>query len=230
MRKFVFQNDQYYHIYNRGVDKREIFNDNNDYLRFLFSMRELNNNLLHSERTYIRNQLVRELNSETSELSSLTKVKYFIELENKPRLVSLICYCLNPNHLHLIVKQSERNGISRFMQKLSKSYTNYFNIKHNRSGALFQGTFKAVQIKTDERLLWLSGYVNGNPEIHGVGEARRWPWSSCQDYIGLRSGNLCKKEVILSQFGDSSDYNEYVKMVISGAREKKGDMKKYLFE
>jgi len=98
-------NDQYYyHIYNRGTDKRKIFLEKWDYVRFL----------------------------------------------NEPKLVDIICYCLNSNHYHLLVKQTTKNGISKFMHKLSLGYTSYFNDKYRRIGSLFQGKYKFKPVKLTE--------------------------------------------------------------------------------
>jgi putative transposase len=83
------------------------------------------------------------------------------------RLVEINAYCLNQNHFHLIVKQLRSGGISEFMQKIGTGHTMYFNKKYNRSGSLFQGTFKSTHINSNELLLYLSVYVNANHRIHG---------------------------------------------------------------
>jgi len=85
-----------------------------------------------------------------------------------PKLVKIISYCLNPNHYHLLLEQKQEKGITSFMHKLGTSYTKYFNAKNNRSGSLFQGSYKSVPIKTDAQLFYISAYINGNPEIHPV--------------------------------------------------------------
>ena len=77
-------------------------------------------------------------------------------------LVEIVAYCLNPNHYHLIVKQISEKGIERFMQKIGTGYTNYFNKRYERSGALFQGKFKSIHIDSNEYLLHLSVYVFEN--------------------------------------------------------------------
>ena len=229
MRKFEFQNDQYYHIYNRGVDKREIFIDDKDYYRFLWNLRILNNLSTKEERDFLKRQALKKGPGSGYPEPGLNN-KFALLVKDLNKLVSIISFCLLSNHFHLLLKQKQEKGISKFIQKITLAYTNYFNIKNNRSGVLFQGRFKVAFIKTDERLLWLSGYINGNPEIHGISKARRWQWSSCKDYVGIRNGTICDKDVILSQFDDSSDYNEYVKMIISDAREKKEDVNRYLLE
>ncbi|HDQ22785.1 MAG TPA: hypothetical protein ENN28_02300 [Candidatus Uhrbacteria bacterium] len=110
MRKVKFENGKFYHIYNRGVDKREVFEDEGDYERFLKYIKEI-------------------LSSEAKPFSRRLSLEGAVEL---------ICYCLNPNHYHLILRQLKENGISNFMHLLATSYTMFFNTKYQRSGSLFQ--------------------------------------------------------------------------------------------
>ena len=224
MRKTKFANDEYYHIYNRGTDKREIFCNEKDYLRFLVSLREFNNvepvGSLY-EKNY-RDKKIADLEAELPIGSSASK--------SAPLpLIDIIAYCLILNHEHLILKQLVENGISKFMHKLDTGYTKYFNHKYDRSGSLFQGRFKATHIDTNEYLLWLSGYVNGNAEIHKIIKAENYKWCSYQDYLGKRDGTLCNKEIILSQFKNLDEYTNYVNMVIEESSKRK-DLEKYFIE
>jgi putative transposase len=141
----------------------------------------------------------------------------------------LICYCLNPNHYHLLLKQIAEGGISEFMKRLG-GYTSYFNKKNKRSGSLFQGTYKSAPIKTDEQLYYTSAYINGNAEIHKMTNAEKWPYSSYQDYLGKRTGRLCNKQIILRNFKDINEYRNYTKDVIANSREIKEEMKKCQIE
>jgi len=215
MREVKFQSGEYYHIYNRGVDKREIFMDERDFVRFLRSMREFNcvkaTGGLH---------LINQSNKGTESLNFRDSVP----------LIELICYCLLPNHYHFILKQLIGNGVSEFIKRLATGYTTYFNQRYDRSGVLFQGPFKAIHIATDEYSLWLSGYVNGNIEIHKIAKADSWPWSSCKDYLGLRNGMLCNKNIILKGFENLNDYQEFVNMVIKESGERKDEIKNYFLE
>lgn len=93
-------------------------------------------------------------------------------LSRKP-LVSMIAYCLNPNHFHFILKQSVDGGIAKFMQKLQGGYTYYFNVKNFRSGSLFQGTFKSQIIVNENYFNKLLGYVNKNYQIHDIPENKK---------------------------------------------------------
>ena len=193
MRKTQFVNGEYYHIYNRGVDKREVFLDSSDYFRFIKSLREFNNSLTREERMRLESK-----RSKKSELSS-------------GKIVEIVCFCLNPNHYHFILKQLVDKGIENFMHKLSTGYTNYFNKKNDRNGSLFQGPFKSVHIGSNNYLLYLSAYVNCNSEVHGISPAENYKWCSFRDYISKKSSGLCSKDIILSQFSSLNEYREFAK-------------------
>ncbi|MBU4332656.1 transposase [Patescibacteria group bacterium] len=206
MRKTKFQTNEYYHIYNRGVDKREIFVKGKDYIRFLRGMRDFNDKDTKCPAGHLVSGVVPGAN----------------------RLVDIICYCLNPNHYHFILRQSMEMGISKFLHKIEMGYAKYFNYRYDRSGALFQGTFKDVHIKSESYLGWLSGYVNGNSEIHGIFLAKDWPWSSYKDYVGLRKGTICDKDIIFGffkEFEERRTYKEFVDLVIKEASQRKKALK-----
>lgn len=162
-----------YHIYNRGVDKRDVFLDQHDYLRFYQSMAFFNTN----EPT-INYRLAK---------SSFTKTS-----ENK--LVNIEAYCLLPNHFHIIVEQTQDGGISEFLKRVSGGYTSYFNEKYKRSGVLFQGRYKKVHIKTDEQYQYLFAYVNENHFVHGVKGIRELFHSSSIHYQKLAESKIIKSK------------------------------------
>jgi len=228
MRKIKFTDGKYYHIFNRGVDKRDVFIDGGDYLRFLMSMRDFNNNSTSQTRDYIlrKNQArVKELSSRYRELSSFSSF-----IDSLPKLVEIICYCLNPNHYHLLLKQLADNGIEKFMHKLGSGYTNFFNAKYQRSGSLFQGTFKAVKIESNEHLLWVSAYVNANAQIHGLTkDASNYKWCSYPEYLGLSPKNFCHKDMIIEQFKDKENFKSFMNDCILSMKEKK-ELQKYLID
>lgn len=222
MRKFQFQNNYYYHIYNRGVDKRKIFIDKNDYVRFICSMRNFNNDSKHEQRIHLNNiSKSLELSSEASELSSL--------ILNLPKYIDIISYCLNPNHYHFFIKQNIENGIEKFMHKINLGYTNYFNKKNNRSGSLLQGTYKAVKVSNYSHFLKLAVYVNCNSEIHGICSANKWPWSSYFDYIDKRNGTLCNKQIVMDEFKNATEFKNFCIEIIPNMIKIK-ELKQYILE
>jgi len=190
MSKRIIINDQYYyHIYNRGVDKRKVFLDKWDYVRFLESMREFNRENTIGSLYHLKKHRLSAPSAPAGALGAL-----------RQPLIDILAYCLNPNHYHLLIRQADEDGISRFMQKLGAGYTCYFNEKYSRTGALFQGKYKFKPIASTIDLMKVSVYVNCNAEIHGIARAENWPWSSYLDYIGVRRGTLCGKEEVLSEF------------------------------
>ena len=155
MRKVQFVAGEYYHIYNRGVDKRSIVCDHYDANRFVQCLDVFNDT---------------ELTGSLYELSFAVNKK-----KSKKKLVNIIAYCLNPNHFHLILEQVSPNGISKFMHRISGGYSWYFNNKYKRKGALFQGVFKAKHIADNDYLLHLSAYINLNGRVHKLGgPAAKW--------------------------------------------------------
>lgn len=215
MRKDSLVENEYYHIYNRGVDKRNIFLDDGDYHRFIISMILLNDEqdgLMIRWRDYKKG----------AGAGALTD---FLTLNVRKRrpIVEINAYSLMSNHYHYILKQISDRGIEQFMQKLGNSYTKYFNKKHQRNGSLFQGTFKSVRIKSIGQLLRMSVYVNCNSEIHGVSPAGRYKWCGFPEYLGYANSRVCTKKVISSHFRSKNDYKDYARENILNFKERKAD-------
>lgn len=207
MRKTVFFDGEYYHIFNRGVDKRQIFLEQNDIDRFFQSMREFN--VLEPIGSIYENSFKNPLGGSTSKSDVLGE-------ENK--LVEFVAYCLNPNHYHFILKQSADRGIEKFMQRLGTGYTMFFNEKYDRSGALFQGKFKAVHIDSNEQLLYTSAYVNLNDRVHQLGGSTSK--SSWGEYNKRETeNNFCMTDIILSQFGDKNEYIDFAEEALLAIKE-----------
>ena len=217
MRKVKFINGEYYHIYNRGVDKRTVFECQEDLDRFFQSMNEFN--------------VIEPIGSIYQEILRRKKIGDLVSKEE--RLVEFTCYCLNPNHYHFVLRQIVEEGIKKFMHKLSLGYTMFFNKKHKRSGSLFQGPFKAIHIDSNEYLLHLSAYVNLNYQVHNLekfgGRASKLLKSSWGEYIGENKENFCKKDIILHQFGSALDYKNFAEDSLKRIKENK-EIKKFLLE
>ncbi len=214
---------EYYHIFNRGVEKRKIFCSHRDFKRFIVSLREFNNYDLGSLRD--RLDLKSSLGSTQGEKDSP-----WVEPKEDEKLVEIVAYCLNPNHYHLIVKEVCDQGVSKFIHRLATGYTGYFNKKYERTGALFQGRHKKVEITSNAQLLYLSAYVNANYYIHKIEKFGKWEYSSLLDYIGNRKGNLCFKSDILEQFaGNKKDYEIFCKKTCDDIKERR-DFAQFLLE
>lgn len=130
------------------------------------------------------------------------------------RLIGLVCYCLMPNHFHFLLKQTEKEGISRYMSLVQNSYTKYFNARNNRAGPLFQGYFKAVRVENDEQLLHLSRYIHLNPYssyiVKTLDDLVVYSWSSFSEYLGIVESGYLRKKIILDQFKSSQKYKKFV--------------------
>ncbi len=211
MRKINFQNGNYYHIFNRGVDKRDIFLDDKDFVRFIVSMREFNQ---IEPVGSIYNVLKQKKTSDVSKRRRMSS------------LVNFIAYCLNKNYYHFLLLQDVENGVSDFMKRIGDGYIKYFNYKNNRLGSLFQDRFKAVPVKSIHKLIKLSCYINGNPEIHKICKVKDWKWSSYQDYLDLRRGTMSDKNLILKEFENIQEYKELTGVVIGDSVE----LKEYILE
>ncbi|MDO8469701.1 MAG: transposase [bacterium] len=182
-RRISFVVGEYYHLYNRGVEKRKIFLSSRDYDRFVALLYLCNGS---------QPVLIRDLKMPLSEVFAI---------DRGAPLVDIGAWCLMPNHFHLLVRQRVGNGISIFMQKLATAYTMYFNTKNKRSGVLFQGVFKAVHTDKNRHLKYLFAYIHLNPlklidpEWRDSGVANRpaaldfieqYQYSSYPEYAGKR--------------------------------------------
>ena len=174
-----------YHVYNRGVEKRSIFTDDQDYRVFL--------NLL---------KIVLAPKEKSDNLG-------YIRIKNRSDSVRLFAYCLMPNHFHLIINQLDATGMTEFMRSITNAYVSYFNKRHKRVGSLFQGTYKAALIDKDEYLTHVSRYIHMNPlEINS--KLNEYPYSSYKYYVDANHPNLLIVSTILEQFNDNKDYEKFV--------------------
>lgn len=221
MREVAFADNEHYHIFNRGVDKRTIFEDEDDHYRFLHGLYEFNDKNLTAP--FIQ-RIGKRLPTATyktlrEKISKEKNVK-------REKLVDILSFCLMPNHYHLILKQLQENGISKFMHKLGTGYTNFFNLKNERKGSLFQGPFKAVYVKDDTQMMHLSRYIQvlnpgelAEPKIReGIIRSadglqdflKNYKWSSYSDYIGEDNyPSLINKELLSGYFGSAAAFEKF---------------------
>jgi len=203
MRNIKISPDEYYHLFNRGVNRQVIFHDNHDRSRFLFLILCLQSpttfkNVSRSSKTFIHDV-------QHSVLHTRDIVKN--------RFVELISFCMAPNHFHLIVKEVEENGIATYMQRVLNAYTKYYNTKYEKSGHLFQGPYKAVHVTDDQQLLYLSAYIHRNPRElkEWRGKESHYTWSSYQDFVGTnRFDELLITDVIIGQFKNQKEYRDFL--------------------
>ncbi len=214
-RKDNLVSGEIYHIYNRGVDKRDIFLDDEDRMRFIHDLFEFNDENSTIKLDYFLSQ---DNNSEVG-LPNIKRAP-------RERLVDILAFCMMDNHYHLIVKQRVENGITLFMRKLGTGYTNYFNKKNERNGALFQGKFKSICIKNDSHLMYLPIYIHLNPLDFEFPEWRKgeikdyekaveyldsYRWSSYMDYTGQKNfPSVIDKSFLLSRIGSEKKQKDEI--------------------
>jgi len=190
-----FENGKIYHLYNRGVAKQNIFRDSNDYQR-----------LLDNFGYYLEATIKTKISDVLKD-----KLKEILKQKPKKTLVSIISYCLMPNHFHLIVEQSREGGISRFMKDSLNSYSRYFNTRYERVGPIFQGRFKAIEVKDEDQLIHLSRYIHINPYMANItDDLENYPWSSLKPFIKNQKTRLSNPGLILEIIGSPKKYKNFV--------------------
>lgn len=172
--------DSYYHIYARGRGKQTIYHDDEDCRVFL-------------------NLLKRHL------CSDKVLDNYGVAYVNIRSDIELLCYCLMPNHFHLVVYQNNVNAMSQLMRKVMPSYTRYYNKKYDSSGSLFESTYKASRISNDTYLLHISRYVHRNPK-----KWREYKYSSLFAYREAGCADWLQPQKILDLFDSRQKYMEFM--------------------
>ncbi|MFH1462390.1 MAG: transposase [bacterium] len=224
MRKVKFAPENIYHIYNRGVEERDIFLSDNDRWRFLQGLFLFNDEKTASNILFRLERDKKKLNFKT--------LREYLERETQERkpLVRIMLDCLRPNHFHLALEEVKGGGIPRFMQKVGIGYTKYFNTKYERSGHLFQGRFQAVHVENDEQFQYLFVYINAiNPlqeieprvkedGVQDIEKAMRFLddhlWSTHQEYIGKRDSVLIDKGIAANIFPTIKEYELFVRDIL----------------
>jgi putative transposase len=170
-RKVSFLPGHYYHIYNRGANREQIFRNEENYVF-----------------------LLRKIKSYASELS-----------------ITIIAYCMMPNHYHFLVRQEAETPLCQFIQAVFNSYTKAFNKAFGRSGTLFEGPFQAIHIEQESHLLHLCRYIHRNPLDAGlVTDPGEWPFSNYLEWIGRRTGSLVDRNFVQEHFPSSERYGNFV--------------------
>jgi len=242
-----FVEGEFYHIILRRLENEPLFVDIDDYYRGIFSLYEFNDKkpVRIKQRRAARarfKKVIREIEGSEVPTKIVEPNKRLVMVDKRDLLVEILVFCLMPNHIHLLVRQLKKGGISKFMQKLGSGLATYFKNKYGIKlrGHFFQDRFTAVYIKTDEQLRVVFVYIHTNPisliepkwkEI-GIAEPEKaikfvenYKWSSYQDYIGKKNfPSLTKREFILKVMGREAGCRKWVE----GWIKQKGKMKKLM--
>ncbi|MEK7513533.1 MAG: transposase [Patescibacteria group bacterium] len=201
IRREIFNNEEYYHTYNRSFNKKIIFSRERDKIRFiqLIKFCQLKVGCKYS---YWSRQTSKR------QLEIIESVK-----ENSGFIVKVIAYCVMPNHFHLLLQQLTDNGIIQMMTKLTNAYAHFFNLKYRGIGPVFEGRFKTVAVNSNEQLLHLSRYIHLNPYSAGMiakKEIVNYLFSSLGEFINEGGGEVVFPEIILNQFKNKQKYLDFV--------------------
>lgn len=190
----------YYHIYNRGVEKRTIFQDDKDYKTFLSYLK-----------FYLSDPNLQGLSLQEKPISPSKQPR------NYHTSIDLIAYCLMPNHFHFLIKQNDDSSMSNFMSSLITKYVRYFNTRNKRVGHLFQDRYKAVKIETEQQWIHLTKYIHTNPfDLPACKDCPRrlseYKYSSYPIYLGLFQQSWVKPSVILINFSKAgkNSYQNFI--------------------
>lgn len=202
-----------YHVLNRGVDKRNIFLDAEDYVRFIHDLYEFN------DEEPVKN-VYRSLGYDES-------IQNINERKKRKRVVDLLAFVLMPNHFHLMLIPRIQNGVYLYMKKLGCGYARYFNAKYQRTGTLFEKRYKRILIKNEEHFKHLPYYIHCNPLDLSYPEWRKrelkdfkgalkfldsYRWSSHLDYCGKKNfSSVTQRKFLLDYFEGEEGYRESIK-------------------
>jgi len=206
MRKDKLTSGNVYHVFTKSIAQFNIFNNNDEALRMLKTI-----------------SYYQRINPETKFskyiiLTKKTKTGKERIIQEKEKLIEIIAYCIMPTHIHLILKQLKKNGISKFMNNILNSYSRYFNTKHKRKGPLWETRFKNILVETDEYLLHLTRYVHLNPVTANlVDKPEDWQASSYNEYLLKPDNKICEYSDILDI--DPVSYKKFVSDRISYQKE-----------
>ncbi len=207
-RRITFSVGEYYHIYNRGTDKRVIFMDDSDRKRFIKLL-------------FVAN------GSKPFVFRDFPIGVPYVDINRGEPVLAIGAYCLMPNHFHILVKEINENGISKVIGKALTSYSSYFNKKYKRAGVLFEGTFKATHVNSDEYLKYLFAYIHLNPvkiidpewKENGIKDREpakkyltEYTYSSYLDYMGAErvEGKILNKAAFPEYFSEFKDFEQFI--------------------
>lgn len=184
-----FRENAYYHVFNQGVEKRDIFLTEDDYYLF-------------------QRYLLIYLSPIEKVLEIDPDIPLRLTSRNLAGEIEILAYCLMPDHFHLFLKQKTKDAVPRLLKQLTNAYTFYFNQKYDRIGGLMQGRYKAVEVPDDNTFIHLARYIHLNPVVssthRSLGEGgptlEDHRWSSYHYYLGHEADPPVAKDKILSYF------------------------------
>lgn len=223
MGKEITGTGAFWHVFNEGVNKSEIFYDPLDSWRFLKALESFN--------TTARVKFFELFSDEHGHASRTPQEKTERKRTREKQLVQVVAFSLNPDHYHLLLKELVPGGIPLFMKKVAGGYTTYFNKHHERTGPLFSGRYKSVAITSDAQLQYLSAFINLNHHIHDISaEDSHVIRSSITTYADPDKGYdfVDTSELLFSFEGTREEYIQYSHETVDFIRNQKQQDKDFL--
>jgi len=207
-----FINNNIYHIYNKSIDDRIIFNKD-CYCNYFLSIAQ-----------YYRSGSTRLGYSQLSKLNSAVLESYLQKINDRKTFqVQILAYCLMPTHYHLLIKQIINNGISHYMANIINSFTRYFNLNTERKGPIFFSDFKSVKINSEVQFTHVSRYIHLNPYsagyIKSYKDLKNYLWSSLKNYAYGTCNEILSTKDLMMLF--NNDRERYIRFVLSNAEYQK---------
>lgn len=223
VRKIRFDTGAYYHVFNKTLDGLTIFSDKRLVRRAIMTMW-----FYRYKQDFF--SLSRYYNS--TESSKLRKIKILMDC---PQLVEIISWCLMPNHFHVLMRQLDDGGVTKFTSNFQRSFAQYYNLRSNRRGVLFMNQFKAVAVEKEASLLQVSRYIHLNPYtsylVKSTEELREIGITSLPEYFDRQTYQfkVATTEPLLGYFRNAA---EWWKFTISRAKIQRemGDLKRLMLE
>lgn len=201
-RKVPLVTNHFYHVFNRSIGGAPILANKRSLGRALATL------------PYYRNKTTPLPFSKFLRLPYPEQMQLLKKLDTqKDHLIEVVCFCLMPNHYHLLLRQTKNGGIETFIRIFQDSYAKYFNTRYERSGPLFESRFKAVLVENEEQLIHLSRYIHLNPYTSAIVRKKKalltYPWSSLPEYLGHTKG-FCNPGTVISMFKSPNRYKQFV--------------------
>lgn len=212
LRPEPFMNNCIYHVFNKTIDKRRIFKDDENCLHFYERLAYYRSNKATISFSRLSRFEERELEGFLKRVSMLKYLK-----------VKILAYCFIRTHFHFLLKQLTERGVPIFLSDLLNSFTRNFNIRSERNGPIFLPKFKSVRVKTDEQLMHVSRYIHLHPYsnslISELDDLENYRWSSYRTYLGKSQDPAVETRTLLSLFRFKK--NNYRNFVESNANHQK---------
>lgn len=200
-RRIPIVTGEIYHLFNRSIAQQPIFLTKRDYQRFLQTV-----DFYRFSSPKLRFSFFQQLPKDQRD-------KFKEAHQQQEKNIIIYAFCLMANHFHFLVKQTKDEGIKEFISNLQNSYAKYFNQKTKRSGGLFQESFKAILIETEEQFVHVARYIHLNPYssfiVKNLEELENFEWSSLKDYLNEDTRSFIEKNLLLSFYGSVNEFKKF---------------------